>query len=98
MSTKYSQQPIEQLALAYTSALETYLAESGENALRQAYELGRGALRANLGILDMTEVHHQAVKTALQNIPPGQSDQQIKNAMTFFEESLSPFEITHRGY
>ncbi len=98
MSTKYFQKSMKQLAFAYTSALEIYLTESGEDALRQAYELGREAVRSNLGILDMAELHHQAVKTALRNVPPNQVDQQTKNAMTFFEESLSPFEFTHRGY
>ena len=99
MSINYFQQSrVEQISVAYTAALKAYLTDSGEDALRQAYELGRESLRANLGILDMTELHHQAIRIALQNIDPSLVEQQIKNAMVFFEESLSPFEITHRGY
>ncbi len=86
------------LTSEYASALENYLAGGGEQALQQAYELGRSAIYSELGIIDMAEVYHQAMLTVLRDTKPGAMDKQMKKAMIFFEESLSPFEFTHRGY
>jgi hypothetical protein len=45
----------------YTEALEHYLSGGGERALRGAYEAGRLALTSELGLLDMAELHHEAL-------------------------------------
>src|SRR5258706_293780 len=68
MSTKYFQKSMKQLAFAYTSALEIYLTESGEDALRQAYELGREAVRSNLGILDMAGLYAGALSVHVKPV------------------------------
>src|SRR5260370_41029357 len=78
--------------------MKTYRARGGEDALQQAYEFGRSAVFAGLGILDVAEIHHRAISAILLNRPPEEMAQGVKNAMIFFEESVSPFEITHRGY
>ncbi len=60
------QQSVEEFSVEYTSALKAYLTSGEEAALQRAYELGRAAVLAGLGILDMAELHRQAIKTALQ--------------------------------
>jgi signal transduction histidine kinase len=81
----------------YTEALEHYLSGGGERALRGAYEVGRLALTSELGLLDMAELHHEALGRILtddlQKERVGLAD-----ASQFFAESLSPYEMVYRGY
>lgn len=81
----------------YTEALEHYLSGGGERALRGAYEAGRLALTSELGLLDMAELHHEALSRILtddlQKERVGLAD-----ASQFFAESLSPYEMVYRGY
>lgn len=88
----------KQFSAEYTSGLRTYLAEGGEDLLRQAYELGRVALSSGLGILDLVEIHHQALKTILPRSSRSEIYPRVNFATVFLEECLSSFEITHRGY
>ncbi len=83
---------------AYSSALEEYLQGEGEACLQQAYEIGRAAITHELGVLDMAELHQRAMQSLLKEAEPREIDRSIKQAAIFFEESLSPFEITYRGY
>jgi PAS domain S-box-containing protein len=93
------------LLARYTAALEEYLDGGGEAALQRAYELGRTALADGLGVLEMAALHHQAMMRVLP--PAGMSGSRRKSgdlpgaiaaAAQFISESLSPFEMTHRGY
>jgi signal transduction histidine kinase len=93
-----SEHPIDEAATAYETTLRAYLSGNAEEGLRQAYELGRAAILRNLGVLDVVELHYQALKAMLPEAPSAEITQQIRAAMIFLEESLSPFEITHRGY
>jgi hypothetical protein len=81
---------------SYSAALESYLAARGEPALQAAYELGREAVRAGLGVLDLAAAHHHAYLAALQG--PAAPDDLADAAMTFFSESLSAFEMVQRGF
>lgn len=86
-----------QLMNEYRFALRDYLAGGSEAALQQAYELGRKALTEGLGVLEMAALHHDALVTVL---PPRLDgiEQTLTAAEKFFVESLSPFEMTHRGF
>jgi signal transduction histidine kinase len=87
------------LEQAYASALEEYLSMGGEDALRSAYEIGRTALADGRGVHDMAAIHHAAVARALQGMNPSASlTHDLDRAQEFFAESLSPYEITHRGF
>ena len=74
---------------SYRSALAAHASGSGETGLSQAYEIGRRALRAGLGVLDMVAIHHEAARS----VPHESAD----SLHTFLVECLSPFEIVHRG-
>jgi signal transduction histidine kinase len=87
------------LEQAYASALEEYLSMGGEDALRSAYEIGRTALADGRGVHDMAAMHHAAVARVLQGMPPSATlKHDLDRAQEFFAESLSPYEIAHRGF
>jgi signal transduction histidine kinase len=92
--------PQDGLRRQYAAAMEAYLAGGGgEVALERAYELGRQALDAGLGVLDVAVIYHKALaplvrssRTADENVAT------VEKSASFFVESLSPFEMTHRGH
>src|SRR5437762_13942982 len=89
---------LTRLAKAYGDALKEYVAGgAGEAALARAYELGRWAAVHGLGVLDMGAMHHQAVGELLSTsqMPAARA---VSQAAQFFNESLSPFEMTLRAY
>jgi len=89
----------QELLRQYIQALEDHLAGGGETALQEAYELGRRALAEGLGVLDLASVHYEALMTRLlQRSMTDDFNLTVKAAAIFFAESLSPFEMTHRGY
>ncbi len=83
----------------YSDALRDYLARPNEQALRRAYEMGRGTLTNGAGVLGIAALHHQALKDVI----PGLSREieealLIKRAEEVFIESLMPFEMSHRAF
>lgn len=67
--------------------------------MEEAYELGRAAIAAGFGILDMARVHLEAREKLLRSEAGGKHYARIsKLAGAFFLQSLSPFEATHRGF
>jgi signal transduction histidine kinase len=71
----------------------------GEDALRSAYEIGRTALADGRGVLAMAAMHHTAIAQMLPGMIPSASlAQHLNRAQEFFSESLSPYEIAHRGF
>ena len=91
--------PFQVLLRQYTQALEDHLAGGGETALQEAYELGRRGLTEGLGVLDMASLHAEVLGIILLRTPtPEDGVRTVSAAANFFAESLSPFEMTHRGY
>jgi signal transduction histidine kinase len=83
----------------YCSALETYLDGAGELALQRAYEIGRSALGAGVGVVELARMHHAALENILiRNIPPEEKKQKVKAAADFFAEAVSPFEMAYLGF
>lgn len=83
----------------YADGLQDFLTGGGEAALHHAYDLGREALNQGVGLLDMITLHHDALRTLLQRaaIPQGMLEV-TTSANLFLLESVSPFEMTHRGF
>jgi signal transduction histidine kinase len=83
----------------YKAALKDYLVAGGETALMRAYELGRRAVADGLGVLEWAAIHHEATTRILpRTLPQEELVHWMKASSDFFTESLSPFEITHRGF
>ena len=81
----------------YGAALEEHAASPGEATLNRAYELGREAVSAELAIVDVADVHNDVLREAVTS---GRfvSAEQLLAAGDFLIESLSAFEMVHRGY
>src|SRR5881396_3831994 len=89
----------EELFERYTHGLKEFVAGGGEPALMAAYDLGRRALAAGLGVLEMAALHYRAlVSVSAYASTPEEGTRTVKAAEQFFIESLSPFEIALRGY
>ena len=87
------------LSRQYMAALRTYLSDKNENALHQAYELGRKTIADGLGVIDMAMIHEHVLVDLLPKTHCARESVRVaKEAGTFLTESLSPFEITYRGF
>lgn len=90
---------MEKVEDQYTAALRDSIAGMGESALHQAYELGRRALADGLGVLDMAAMYHKALAASLpRDSTSEETTLMLQAGASFFAESLSPFEMTHRGF
>lgn len=83
----------EEIRREYAGSLGGYLIEADEAARLHAHELGRKALAGGVGVLDIVALHHEALA-----ILAGSGSLRLDRAAEFLAESLSPFEMTMRGY
>ena len=84
---------------AYASALEDYLREPTEGALRLAYELARDAVSRQLSVLDLADAHQEALLPALAAASGAAEVERVARAAgDFFLEGLSTFEMVQRGF
>lgn len=88
----------ERLSLSadYALALEDFLQTGHERALVRAQELGRQAVDAGLGILELTELHARALRRQLAT-PSALTPAVLERALEFQLQALSTLEIAARG-
>ncbi len=83
----------------YTPPLLAYLNQPGEPGLHAAYELGRRAMRAELGILTIVRVHHEVLLEVLATARDARQARELTgSASDFLLETLASFEMTQRGF
>jgi light-regulated signal transduction histidine kinase (bacteriophytochrome) len=82
----------------YLSALRRYVAGREEAALTTAYELGRSAMTAGCGVLDVAALHTAAVAEFVVAADARDQARLADAAASFFHEALAPFEMALRGY
>ena len=83
----------------YRAALLDYLLGSGETGLARAYDLGRTAIDDGLGLLQILRAHERAVNAVLESTHNlSESLKRLQAAQNFLMETLSPFEMSYRGY
>ncbi len=83
----------------YAGALAAYVNCPTEELLQEAYELGRSALVQGRNIPDLVSAHAKGFAAVLGEPETRRSPATMLRAATaFLAESLSPFEMTHRGY
>jgi serine phosphatase RsbU (regulator of sigma subunit) len=85
----------EALRADYRAALVRYLAERDETGRSRAYELGHAAVEAEIGLLELADVHRLVVDEVLAEDPTREA---VAAAMDFFIESLSTFDMAQRGF
>jgi signal transduction histidine kinase len=79
----------------YSATLQQYLSSESEDALHQAYEIGREALEAGMTPLALFSMHRDLV----QRLPPEQVEggEFVSRVTTVFIEALAPFQMTADG-
>ncbi len=86
------------LAQHYEEALEACLQGGEEASFNPAYQLGRSALEAGLGVLDLINLHFAALGRIVErNREPG-AQLRWRDQSAFLLEALAPFEMVHRGF
>ena len=87
------------LQARYASALRRFLSGDGESALESAYECGRSAMAEGKSLLEMVRLYGEAMEAAVGERPElARSRAGLARGLQFLGESISPFEMTHRGF
>jgi signal transduction histidine kinase len=90
---------VTEVAAAYSKSLQKYLGGAGESALQQAYEIGRSALNAGIGLVAIADIHHAYLRKLLaQTLAPEERERILTGAAQFFAECVSPYEMTYGGF
>jgi PAS domain S-box-containing protein len=89
---------LKEVQARYDALLRGSLEAFDEAALHAAHELGREALARGLGVLDMVELHHSLIARLLPASPPDETVRWSEAAGRLLAESLTPFEMVHRGF
>ena len=81
-------------------ALHEHVTQPSETTLERACEMGRAALQARLGVLEMIQVHLEAARAVEVGAESNghQASDRAGRADEFILESLTPFEMTHRAF
>lgn len=91
--------PKADLKSSYETALRDYLEGAAEKALVCAYELGRAAFSANVGILEIVSLHHAAIlEIARRKRRNGDGERLLRSSGQFLAEVLSAYELGRRAY
>jgi Phosphoserine phosphatase RsbU, N-terminal domain len=89
----------ERLGRDYQPLLLRYVSQRDEGGRRAAYELGRAAMAAGLGILTLVRAHHTAILRHLRTFTTDEEREELAEAASeFLAEVLSTFDMTHRGF
>jgi signal transduction histidine kinase len=87
------------LVTRYQRGLSAYVSGGSEEALQRAYEIGRQALNAGIGVVDIVRLHQEALEQMVsRQTAPAATVSWVKSVETFLMEALSAFEVAHRGF
>jgi signal transduction histidine kinase len=96
---KAKSKPAETFEQKYQSALLEHLRNSSEATLGLAYEMGRSAITEGQSLVEIVALHHRAFQEIFDSSIDAQFQKEALNSgVSFLVESLSPFEMTHRGF
>jgi len=99
IATKNKRKPEKAFEDQYCSALCEYAARGGEAGLRKGYELGRRAIDDGKSLIEIASLHHQALSVLVKEAKGAeQGASLLKASADFLAESLSPYEMAHRGF
>jgi two-component system NtrC family sensor kinase len=82
----------------YIVALQQCINGAGEASLQSAYEIGRQAIDNGLGVLDVAAIHTEAIASLSAESSAPEWLARVEAMGEFLVESLSPFEMTQRGF
>jgi len=77
----------------YRNALTAYVRQEMEDALMDAFELGRRALAEGRGLLDLVAIHHTLLASLIEQASSGAEIQRRSaRAREFLAQAIAPFE------
>src|SRR5262245_39214392 len=83
----------------YCAALLEYVEHATEEQLGRAYELGRRAMAEGRSLMALASIHNRVVGEMVQKAKTAKRAQEVLTASAgFLAESLSPYEMAHRGF
>jgi len=82
----------------YRIALGQYLSDGSEATRGVAYDLGRTFLKDGVSLVELAAMHHSALAEALGSGSGKASNDVLSRAAEFLSESLSSYEMAHRGF
>lgn len=88
---------LEGLTRDYRVALLRYLPRGDEAASTVGYEIGRGAVTGDVGLLQLVRIHQEIVEEVLADSRPEQRLDVARSAGEFLLEVLGAFEMTQRA-
>lgn len=89
----------ENIAATYRANLARYVEGREERELEEAYKIGRAACANGATILELVDLHREAVCALFEEQGPGDpATKALDASFAFLAESLATFEMTQRGY
>ena len=85
--------PRADLLRDYRVAFLRHLTRREESALHAGYELGRKALEARFGVLDVVRVHHDVLIEVLRGSPAEEGPELAAAASDFLLEVLASYDM-----
>ena len=90
---------LNRLRLDYAPLMLRYLAQQDEAGLKSAYELGRGAMRESVGLLEVVRVHNEVFLEVLATVRDLDEAQRVaRPASVLLIELIASFEMSQRGF
>jgi hypothetical protein len=89
---------LARLRLDYRSAFVGYLSHRGEPQLSSAYEIGRAAIRGQVSLLDLVQVHNAVTLELIRAAGGDERLEVAEAAAAFLVEVLASAEMAHRGF
>lgn len=90
--------PRQRIKEQFTEKLAHFLKERDESSLAEAYELGRSAVNAGLGGLELVNLYHEALHEVNSGLVSEEVHINLKFALDFLTECLAPIEMRSRGF
>lgn len=83
----------------YRSALRAYALRGDEAALGKSYELGRAAIDSSKSLIEIVSIFQSELEELFAaSIKHEQRTKLLQAATQFLAESISPYEMAHRGF
>ena len=90
---------LSRFRLDYSPVMLRYLAQRDEEGLQAAYELGRAALREQLGLLDVVRVHNELLLEVLATTRDvAEAHDVARSSTTLLIDLVASYDMSQRGF
>ena len=91
--------PLGRFRRDYAPLMLRYLAQRDEEGLQAAYELGRAALREQVGLLDVVRVHNELLLEVLSTARDvGEAQEITRSSTTLLIDLVASYDMSQRGF